>query len=140
MEKIQIYAMPLLSDNIPVKGQLMEIPATLEAKQKFVKGYIERVAITEDIDLIVNDSGLIDGLAPNRILVDDNKEVIAVLCGDIFACRHSGEEFTSIREEDIPTIRKYVKVYLITLNEVIFGMDEDLYYRKFGDLSDFKDK
>lgn len=139
METIRIYAMPLMADIIPTEGRLMEIPATLEAKQKFVKGYIERVAITEDIDLIVNDSGLIDHLPPNRILINDEGEVIALLCGDIFACRHSGAEFTSIREEDIPIIRKYLKVYLITMNNVMVGMDEDRYVEVFGDLGDIFD-
>lgn len=91
----------------------MEIENTLKAEQDFVGGLIECTAITEDIDLICNEEGLLMGLEP-RVAIPESKTVIA---GDCFICRHDRHgNFQSIREEDIDIINS--KVHYISEEEL----------------------
>ena len=86
----------------------MEIENTLEAEQAFVGGLIEKVALTERIDLICNEEFLLQGLEP-RVAMDLGGELPQIICGDCFICRHDGRgNFVSIREEDLEIIAKKI--------------------------------
>ena len=88
------------------KQGFMEIENTLEAEQKFVGGLIECTALTEDIDLVCNEEGLLLDLGP-RIAIPESKTIIA---GDCFICRHDRQgNFQSIKESDIDLINSKVK-------------------------------
>lgn len=89
------------------KEGFMEIENTLHSMQKFVGGLIDVVALTPNIDLVVNDEGLINGSEPRVIFLEDGKIVNCIIMGDCFVCRHDGKgNFESILETDLPVIRK----------------------------------
>ena len=96
------------------KQGFMEIENTLQAEQKFVGGLIECTALTEDIDLVCNEEGLLLDLAP-RIAIPESKTIIA---GDCFICRHDRQgNFQSIKESDLELINS--KVHYITDEELL---------------------
>ena len=113
---MKIFAMRCDRDNI-YKGRLEEIDDTLEAKQEFVGGIIQCISLTDEIDIILNDEGKLMGLPTNRLYIDENGYILDLLVGNVFACRHKGEEFTSILESDIPLILNRMPAVLGIVNK-----------------------
>lgn len=126
MEKT-INAYMLRVGEVPYKGYIGAIENSLESKQKYVDGLIQVVSLDSNIDIICNDEGKLQGLNPNRAFMDGDN-ILDVFVGNILACRHDSEgNFTSIKEEDIPTIEKYLKpiggvigdfVYLLPMEDI----------------------
>ena len=132
MEKtISVYMLRVV-DGVPCKGYIGSIENSLESKQKYVDGLIQVVSLDSNIDIICNDEGKLQGLSPNRAFMDGEK-VLDIFVGNILACRHDAEgNFTSIREEDIPTIEKYLKPIGGVIGEFIYLLPVD-------DLSEYKE-
>lgn len=86
-----------------------EIDHTLEAMQKIVGGYIEAVYPFDDPDvaLVCNEEGKINGLMPNRFLLNRNNGICDYICGDFFLCYApaDSENFKSMPEN---LIQKYI--------------------------------
>lgn len=105
----------------------MEIKNSLEAEQAFVGGLIDVYAITDSLDLVLNDEGLINGLEPRVVVLGEGvgeakgiRELREIIHGNCFVCRHDDEgNFLSIREEDVETIRYFVKSIISIHNNVI---------------------
>ena len=126
MEKV-INAYMLRVGEVPYKGYIGAIENSLESKQKYVGGLIQVVSLDSNIDIICNDEGKLQGLKPNRAFMN-GEDILDVFVGNILACRHDSEgNFTSIKEEDIPTIEKYLKpiggvigdfVYLLPMEDI----------------------
>ena len=74
-ETIKVFAMRCSEDKV-YKGRIEEIENTLEAKQKFVGGYIEVVNLTDEIDLVLNDEGKLNGLPFNRVWKDKDNKIL----------------------------------------------------------------
>ncbi len=89
--------------------KVMEIEHTLEAMQKIVGGYIEAVYPFDDPDvaLVCNEEGKLEGLTPNRFLLNRNNGVCDFICGDFFLCYAPAE---SENFESMPDnlIQKYI--------------------------------
>ena len=84
---------------------IMEVRNTLHSLQEFVGGLIEVISLTEELDLICNDEGKINGLPPTAAWLDHDDQLLDVICGDCLVCRHDGEGgFASIKESDLPVI------------------------------------
>ena len=65
----------------------VEISDTLEAMQEAVGGYIESYMPFEDeVALVCNDEGKMQGLPLNRAIKDNEGKIIDVICGDFFIC------------------------------------------------------
>lgn len=77
-------------DKVP---ELRDIENTLEALQKIVGGYIESVTITEDLAVICNEEGRLQGLPYNCDLCGVGFVGPVVLVGV------AGEEFTDVNEK-----------------------------------------
>lgn len=126
MEKV-INAYMLRVGEVPYKGYIGTIENSLESKQKYVDGLIQVVSLDSNIDIICNDEGKLQGLKPNRAFMN-GEDILDVFVGNILACRHDSEgNFTSIKEEDIPAIEKYLKpiggvigdfVYLLPMEDI----------------------
>ncbi len=109
--KVKVYA---FKDD---QQGIIEIENSLEAEQAFVGGLIDVYSITDDLDVVFNDEGLINGLKPRVVILGENvdeeggiRELKEIIHGDCFVCRHDAEgNFLSIREEDVDTIRYFVK-------------------------------
>lgn len=86
-------------------GYIGQIENTLKAKQEYVGGLIEAISLTPEITVICNDEGKLQRLPPNRAWVDGSK-VLDFFSGNILCVRHSGDEFTSIKPEDVAEIER----------------------------------
>ena len=104
------------------KEGFMEIEDSLEAKQKFVGGYIEKTALTDRIDLICNEDGHRLNLTPRVIFLENGKAINAIILGDCFVCRHDGKgNFVSIQKEDEQIIKERL-FHLTQDNLAILGL------------------
>lgn len=87
------------------QGYISKIDNTLEAMQSYVGGYIEAVTIAEGIVLICDEDGKMKGYMPNRAWVKGDR-ILDIIVGDIMFVRSEGDEFESIRQEDIAVIEE----------------------------------
>lgn len=109
------------------KQGIMEIENTLEAEQSFVGGLIDVYAITDNLDIVLNDEGLINGLEPRAVVLGEGtdeakkqRKIKEIIHGDCFVYRHDEEgNFLSIREEDVETVRYFVKSIISIYDNVI---------------------
>lgn len=105
-ETIEVVSVPVGEEAGPV-----EIENSLKSLQSYVDGYIEviRPFDDEDVVMILNEEGKINGLAPNRALMDENRDVIDIIAGDFLIAGVDDEgEFTSLNKAQI---RKYTKMF-----------------------------
>jgi Domain of unknown function (DUF3846) len=88
---------------------LTRINGELEGMQNFVGGLIERVGITESIDLICDEEFLFKDYQPNIKVEGDYSEV--VIHGDCFFAKHDGMgEYIDLTEADVNHLFKQVKI------------------------------
>ena len=77
-----------------------EIKGDLRSMQEIVGGYIEVIYPFDnpEIALICNEEGKLEGLQPNRFILNRNTGVCDFICGDFFLCYtpQDGEDFESI--------------------------------------------
>ena len=88
-----------------------EIENTLEAKQAIVGGYIQAIYPWEDeIALICNEEGKLLNLPLNRLLWDEDGNLIDYIAGTFIIC---GAPLDSEDFENIPNelIDKYIKLF-----------------------------
>lgn len=85
------------------------IKGDLESMQKIVGGYIEAVYPFDDVEiaLVCNEEGKLEGLTPNRFLLNRNNGVCDFICGDFFLCSapENSENFESMPDN---LIQKYI--------------------------------
>ncbi len=122
--KVKVYA---FKDD---QQGIIEIENSLEAEQAFVGGLIDVYSITDDLDIVFNDEGLINGLKPRAVILGENvnrggiRELKEIIHGGCFVCRHDDEgNFLSIREEDVGTIRYFVKS-IISIHDNVIIVEE----------------
>ena len=89
----------------PYRGYVWRIENTLKAYQNYVEGLIQAVPLMQEVVVICNDEGKLQQLPPNRAWMD-GPEAIDFFCGNILCVRHSGDEFASIKPEDIAEIER----------------------------------
>ena len=64
-----------------------EIKGDWESMQAVVGGYIQAIYPFEDeVALVCNDEGKINGSMPNRYLLNRNNGFVDCICGDFFLC------------------------------------------------------
>ncbi len=123
--KVKVYA---FKDD---QQGIIEIENSLEAEQAFVGGLIDVYALTDDLDIVLNDEGLINGLEPRAVVLGEvtveakkQRKIKEIIHGDCFVCRHDDEgNFLSIREEGIKTIQHFVKA-VISINSGVIIIQE----------------
>lgn len=88
------------------------IKGDLESMQAIVGGYIEAVYPFDDPDvaLVCNEEGKLEGLTPNRFLLNRNNGVCDFICGDFFLCYApaDSENFESMPDN---LIQKYIEKF-----------------------------
>lgn len=91
------------------KAVIRKIDASLKTMQFLVGGYLEPVAFWEDdVVLVCNEEGKINGLSPNRIIMHNGKPV-DVICGNFFITAFNEDgEFVSLTEEQQ---KEYVELF-----------------------------
>lgn len=104
-DKIRVV---LLEPNRMAKAA--EIESSLEAMQRVVQGDIQAIyPFEEEVCIVCNEEGKIDGLPLNRALYDENHEIYDIIAGPAFICDCSGENFGSLSDEQI---RKYSRQFM----------------------------
>lgn len=89
--------------------QVKEIADSLAALQSEVGGYIECVTpFNDDVAIIVNEEGKLNGWPPNRFLVYKKANYVEVLCGPILIVGLNKEDFTDIPEN---VVNKYSAMF-----------------------------
>ena len=92
-------------------AEQVEIDDTLESMQEVVGGYIESyMPFEEEVAIVCNDEGKINGLPMNRAIKDRNGEIIDIIYGDFFICYApiGSENFHSMPED---LMEKYEKQF-----------------------------
>ena len=87
---------------------ITEIKGDLESMQAVVGGYIQAIyPFDDEVALVCNEEGKINGLMPNRFLLNRNNGVCDFICGDFFLCYAPAE---SEHFESMPDnlIQKYI--------------------------------
>ncbi len=88
-----------------------EVGEELEAMQAVVGGYIQEIMPWEDeVALVCNEEGKLNGWPVNRFLVDERGNVLDAICGTFFLCYApmESETFLSMPEN---LIEKYMRLF-----------------------------
>lgn len=112
--KVEVYAFKNTQQGIE------EIENSLEAEQAFVGGLIDVYVITNNLDIILSDEGLINGLESRVVVLGENtdrakkqRKIKEIIHGDCFVCRYDDEgNFLSIEDGDVKTIKHFVKAII----------------------------
>ena len=79
--------------------RMITVRNSLEALQETVGGYIEAIYPFDDnVAIVCNDEGKLNGSALNRALRDDNGGVYDIIAGTFFVCGLGDEDFDSLPE------------------------------------------
>ena len=92
-------------------GRAIEIDDTLEGMQQAVGGWIEEYMPFEDeVAIVCNEEGKIQGLPPSRAIYDDEGQLLDIISGDFFIAYApiESEKFLSIPPE---LEKKYLDKY-----------------------------
>lgn len=73
--------------------RMIEIEDDLQSMQQIVGGYIEYLSL-DDVALICNEEGKINGLPLNRALYSAEGEIVEIIAGNFFLCYDSAESDT----------------------------------------------
>lgn len=112
------------------KPEVREISGTLESMQEIVGGLIQALyPFKEPVALVSNDEGKFLGLPMNRALRDEEGKLYDILSGTFFICGISGDDFTSLTEEQLQLFQRIFAIpeLFIQFNErlVVLPMDEE---------------
>lgn len=108
----------------PMKeAYLKEIEKSLTGMQKVVGGYIQGIyPFEEEVCLVVNDEGKINGLPLNRALFDDNGKIYDIIAGTAFICGCSKDSFVSLskkHQEKFLAMFKYPETFVSMNGEIV---------------------
>lgn len=82
--------------------KVVEISTRLEDLQQAVGGYIEAIyPFDDDVSLIMNEEGKINGLPLNRALRNENHEVYDIIAGSFLVMGLTDDNFGSLSKEQI---------------------------------------
>ena len=83
-------------------ARIVDIGTELEDLQRAVGGMIEPYyPFDEQVCIVCNDEGKINGMQPNRAVYDDDKIIQEIIFGPFFICDCRGTEFDSLNEEQL---------------------------------------
>ena len=99
---------------------IAEYEDRLETWQQLVGGYIELFyPFEDDVAILCNDEGKIDGLPLNRAIKDAGGEILDIIAGTFAVVGLDDEDgFRSLTDDEL---KKYAELYAVP--EVFIGMD-----------------
>ena len=103
--------MKVLVIEVGQQPMVKEIEGSLRSMQEIVGGYIQPVyPWREEVALVCNEEGKINGLALNRPLLDDRGQLVDIIAGTFFICSApiDSESFQSLTDEQI---ERYSKLF-----------------------------
>lgn len=96
--------MKVLVVEVGRQPMVKEIDGSLRSMQEIVGGYIQPVyPWREEVALVCNEEGKINGLPLNRPLLDDRGQLVDIIAGTFFICSApiDSESFQSLTDEQI---------------------------------------
>jgi Domain of unknown function (DUF3846) len=102
----------VLSVKVGKEPEVVSVENTLEAMQALVGGYIEVIHLTDDIMMVLNETGKLDELPINFItfkVAGDGLRPIDEICGNVFFVSALGEDFASLDKLQINQVKKMFK-------------------------------
>lgn len=119
-QKIDILAFKLNEFENSCLPFLTTIKDTVEDLQKFVGGTFQICRLTDDLDLVCNDDGKLLNMPPNYVWINPKtNDVLDIIVGDFFVCRHIDDELDDIKVGDIEVVLSYLKPILSVKYDVI---------------------
>ena len=103
--------MKVLVIEVGQQPMVKEIEGSLRSMQEIVGGYIQPVyPWREEVALVCNEEGKINGMALNRPLLDDRGQLVDITAGTFFICSApiDSESFQSLTDEQI---ERYSKLF-----------------------------
>ena len=85
------------------RAYISEIGSDLHSMQKVVGGLIEIYYLSEDVFLVCNDEGKINGMKANRTIRNEEGVIVDIICGPFFIAKDDPEgegEICSLSEEE----------------------------------------
>lgn len=96
--------MTVLVVEVGRQPMVKEIDGSLRSMQEIVGGYIQPVyPWREEVALVCNEEGKINGMALNRPLLDDRGQLVDIIAGTFFICSApiDSESFQSLTDEQV---------------------------------------
>lgn len=103
--------MKVLVVEVGQQPMVKEIEGSLRSMQEIVGGYIQAIyPWMEEVALVCNEEGKLNGLALNRPLYDDRGQLVDIIAGTFFICSApiDSESFQSLTDEQI---ERYSKLF-----------------------------
>lgn len=103
--------MKVLVVEVGCQSMVKEIDGSLKTMQEIVGGYIQAIyPWMEEVALVCNEEGKINGLALNRPLLDDRGQLVDIIAGTFFICSApmDSESFQSLTGEQI---KRYSRLF-----------------------------
>ena len=95
MKKMKVIVLEPMKE-----AYVKEIENSLSSMQEVIGGYIQGIyPFVEEVCLVVNEEGKINGLPLNRALFDESGKVYDIIAGTAFICGCSEDSFDSLPEE-----------------------------------------
>lgn len=108
---------------------VMRIQNTLEAKQAFVGGYIQAVYPFDDVAIVCNENGKVNGMDPCRALFDESGDIYDIIVGPFLICGLDDEGFISLTKEQqeqyLAMFRHPQMFFLLNGEMVAIPVEED---------------
>lgn len=105
------------------EAYLGEIENDLSGMQQVVGGYIQAIyPFEEEVALVCNEEGKINGMPLNRALFDENSKVYDIIAGTAFLCDCSTDNFKSLskkHQEKFLAMFKYPETFVSINGEII---------------------
>lgn len=90
-------------------AEIKEIDSDLKSLQSIVGGYIEAIyPFRDDVALVCNDEGKINGLPYNRFLLDDNGRAYDIIAGTFIIVGLTHDSFGSLDQD---MAQKYANLF-----------------------------
>ena len=104
-------------------ARVAEVEHTLDNLQRMVGGGLIEPCyyFAEQVCVVCNDEGKINGMPLNRAVYSDDKQIIDIIAGPAFICACKGEDFVSLSDEQI---RRYKKRFRYP--EIFFRQGRDI--------------
>ena len=96
--------MTVLVVEVGRQPMVKEIEGSRRSMQEIVGGYIQAIyPWMEEVALVCNEEGKINGMALNRPLLDDRGQMVDIIAGTFFICSApiDSESFQSLTDEQI---------------------------------------
>ena len=97
-----------LENGFRVNRTIIEVKSDLDTFHELVGGYIEVFPLTDRLLVVLDEEGKIKGKEPSAVVLSVVLQIPEIIVGDFFVCRREGEDFASIKDEDLKLLDKLI--------------------------------